>query len=360
MDRRKAGAIIQRPELVSRRLAMPKVSKYPRLRTKTYKGKAGQAYAYYVYDMRPEGKPDIRLGKDFAEAVRQWDDLHNKRPSVRGRLQEAFTRWKERELPKYESAVTTRCYKLNLKRLEPVFGMMVWTEVTLPILREYLDRRTAKTQGNRELALLSIVWGKALLWGMTRQSWPAAGIKNWKNDEDARSFEVTDEIFAAVYGQADPVLRDCLDIATATGMRLTDVRTARIPVGGILSFRASKTGKLAEFDVSTSPVLLAVIERRPKVDSTNLLTTATGRAVSAMMLRKRWDEAREAAAEKAAQTGNAGLAAAIRAMYLRDTRKRAADLAGNAKDAADLLQHSSTRLTETHYLTKPSKLRAVR
>lgn len=339
---------------------MPKVSKYPRLRTKTYRGKAGQSYAYYVYDMRPEGKPDIRLGKDFAEAVKQWDDLHNKRPTVRGRLQEAFTRWKERELPKYESAVTKRCYKLNLRRLEPVFGQMVWGEITLPILREYLDRRTAKTQGNRELALLSVIWGKALLWGMTRQPWPAAGVKNWKNEEAPRAFEVTDELFAAVYAQADAMLQDCMDIATATGMRLTDVRTARMPVGGVLSFRASKTGKNAEFEVAASPVLLAVIERRPKVNSVMLLTTATGKQVSAMMLRKRWDEARHAAAEKAAQTGNAGLAAAIRTMYLRDTRKRAADLAGSAKDAADLLQHSSTRLTEVHYRSKASKLRAVR
>jgi hypothetical protein len=156
------------------------------------------------------------------------------------------------------------------------------------------------------------------------------------------------------------VLKDCMDIATATGMRLTDVRTARMPVGGILSFRANKTGKTAEFEVAASPVLAAVVERRAKVDSVMLLTTETGRQVSAQMLRKRWDQARERAAEIAAQAGNAGLAGAIRAMYLRDTRKRAADLAGSAKDAADLLQHSSQRLTEQHYRTKASKLRAVR
>jgi hypothetical protein len=339
---------------------MPKVTKYPRLRAKVYKGKAGQRHVYYVYDMRTEGKPDVRLGKNWDEAVRLWDELHNQRPRIAGRLQEAFTRWRERELPKYDSAVTRRCYALNLQRLEPVFGQMGWAEVTLPILREYLDRRTAKTQGNREMSLLALVWGKALLWGMTRQPWPAAGVKNWKNEEAPRAFEVTDEIFAAVYTQADQVLRDCMDIATATGMRLTDVRTARMPAGNILSFRASKTGKPAEFDVSASPVLLDVIARRPKVDSVMLLTTKTGRQVSAMMLRKRWDEAREAAATIAAQAGNAGLAQAIRTMYLRDTRKRAADLAGSAKDAADLLQHSSQRLTEVHYRSKASKLTAVR
>ena len=49
---------------------MPKITKYPRLRTKVYKGKSGQAYVYYLYDMRPEGKPDIRLGTDHAVALR--------------------------------------------------------------------------------------------------------------------------------------------------------------------------------------------------------------------------------------------------------------------------------------------------
>ncbi len=73
---------------------MPKITKYPRLRTKVYRGKSGQAYVYYLYDMRPDGKPDIRLGTDHAEALRQWDELHNKKPRTIGRLQEAFDKWR--------------------------------------------------------------------------------------------------------------------------------------------------------------------------------------------------------------------------------------------------------------------------
>ncbi|MBA3773844.1 MAG: integrase [Ramlibacter sp.] len=312
--------------------------------------------------MRGTGKPDVRLGRDFDAAVRQWDHIHNKAPRIAGTLQEAFNRWRERELPQYASAVTRRCYAQNLTRLEPVFGRMAWDELTLPMLREYLDRRTAKTQGNREVSLLCLVWGKAKLWGMHALAWPAAGVKNWKNEEQARSFDVTDEIFTAVYAQADQVLRDCMDIATATGMRLTDVRTATVPVGGILQFRANKTGKAAQFEIAASPVLSAVAERRAarKVGTVLFLTTSTGKTVTAQMLRKRWDEAREKAAAKAQDGGNKPLADAIRSMYLRDTRKRAADLAGNAGEAAELLQHSSKRLTEQHYRTKASKLRAVR
>lgn len=84
---------------------------------------------------------------------------------------------------------------------------MVWDEVNLPALRKYLDLRSAKTKGNREMSLLRLVWGKAKLWGMTRCPWPAEGIRGWKNEENARTFEVTPELFCAVYSQADQVLR---------------------------------------------------------------------------------------------------------------------------------------------------------
>lgn len=341
---------------------MPKITKYPRLRTQVRRGASGQVYVYYLYDMRPEGKPDIRLGKDHAEALRQWDELHNKKPRTIGRLQEAFDKWEAQELPKYESAETRKGYAKNLRMIAPVLGQMTWDEVTLPILREYLDRRSAKTQGNREMALLSIVWGKALLWGLTRLPWPAVGIKNWKNAEKAREFEVTDQLFAAVYAEADQVLQDCMDIATATGMRLTDARTVRMPVDGKLRHKSGKTGKWVEFDVASSPVLSALVERRTamRAHSVMLLATHTGRQVSMSMLRDRWDAARDAAALKAENAGDLELGKTIRAMYLRDMRSRAADLAGDVSEASKLLQHSSTRLTEKHYRTKPEKLRAVR
>ena len=304
----------------------------------------------------------MRLGSNHEQALAKWDELHNHRPRTVGRLQEAFNRWKERELPKYDVEETRKGYSKNLRQLEPVLGETIWEEITLPVLREYLDRRTAKTQGNREMSLLSIIWGKAILWGMTRLPWPATGVKNWKNEEQARDFEVTDALFSAVYAEGDQVLRDCMDIATATGMRLSDTRTVRMPVNGSLRHKSSKTGKWVEFDVAQSPVLSKLVARREstKVHCVMLLATDSGRQVSLSMLRDRWDEARDQAAVKTETTGNRHFGAEIRAMYLRDMRSRAADLAGDLSAASKLLQHSSKRLTEKHYRTKAEKLTAVR
>jgi hypothetical protein len=341
---------------------MAKITKYPRLRTKVYKGKGGQAHVYYVYDMRQEGKTDVRLGKDYAKAIEQWEQLHNQRPLTIGRIEEAFARFEEKALPEYESAETRKGYAKNLRALRPVFGQMAWDEVDLPALRFYLDHRSAKTQGNREMSLFRVVWGKALLWGMTRLPWPALDVKGWKNVEQAREFEITPAMFAAVYTQADQVLKDCMDIASATGMRITDARTVRMPVDGVITHRASKTKKQVRFIVADSPVLSALVERREamRAHSVMLLATTTGRQVSPTMLRDRWDNARDKAALEAQKVGSMDLSEKIRGMYLRDMRSMAADLADTLADASQLLQHSNTALTERHYRTKAQTLRAVR
>lgn len=336
---------------------MPKVVPHPRLRSHTRKSKSGKVRVYYFYDMRPDGKADIPLGTDYAEAIEAWTSLHEHKPRTIGRLQEAIDRWRQYELPAYESEETKKGYAKQLRQVEAVLGGMTWDEITLPIMREYLDRREAKTQGNREMSLLSIVWGRARLWGMTRLPWPAQGVKNWKNPEKPRMFDVTDELFAAVYAEAEPMLRDALDIATATGMRLTDVRTVRLPAGDKLRLKANKTGKAADFDVTLSAVLPDLVRRRRALgaDHVMLLSMPDGWPVTKSNLRGAYDRARLAAAAK-----HPALASQIEAMFLRDMRKRASDLSADVDDASALLQHGDTRITELHYRTRVTQLKPVR
>lgn len=334
-----------------------KKSKHPRFRSVTRKGRGGQVWTYFRFDMRSEGQPDIQLGKDYSEAIRRWEKLYNNEPLAVGTVQQAIDRWRKNELINYQNVETRRGYEKQLRKIETVFGNASWGEITLPALRQYLDQRSAKVQGNRELAVLCIIWGKARVWGMTYLPWPALGVKGWKNRENARQMEVTDEIFTAIYAKGDRLLRDAMDLATATGMRITDVRNISLPTNGVLRFQASKTKKWAEFLVAQSPVLSALVERRLalKAQSVMLLTTDSGRHVSERMLSDRWDNARRMAAE-----ANPLIADRILATYNRDLRKRAADLAGDLETASRLLQHSSLKMTETHYRTKPQQLKAVR
>lgn len=331
------------------------MNKYPRLRTHIRRGANGQVWTSYFYDNRPNGK-DIPLGSDYAQALISWDLIRNKKPLTIGRIQEAIDRYKEKILPGLAKG-TRQQYTTYLKQIEPVFGNAGWHELTLPVLRKYLDDRTKKVSANRELAVLSAIWQKAILWGMTEKQWPAVGVKDWKNEEKPRQVEVTDELFSAVYKQADRLLRDSMDIASATGLRITDVRTVLMPTNGLLRVKANKTGKAAEFAVSESPVLTRIVKRRESMKAycVMLLCTDTGRQASERMLLNRWNDAKEAAA-----FANPELAEALKGLLNRDMRSRAADLSEDLESASKLLQHSNKKVTADHYRNKPEKLRAVR
>lgn len=339
-------------------------SKFPRLRVHVRRRRDGQVRAYYFYDMRPEGQPDIPLGRDHAEALKKWDELHNHRPRIAGTLMEAFERWEREVLPTYENKYTRDGYTRNLRQIKPVFGPATWDSVKFPHLVAYLQKRSAKTQGNREIALLSIIWNKARAWGLTELPYPAAGLakSRWKNKETPREFEVTDEVFEAIYAEAEPMLRDCMDLATATGMRLTDCRTIPMPRGDALRLKAVKTGKKADFDISLSSVLPELIERRRALGAkhTMLLSMPDGSPVTYSMLRGAYDRARARAALVAVEAGNEELAQQVKAMFLRDLRKRAADLVGDVSEASKLLQHSSERVTRVHYMQRAQRLKPAR
>lgn len=334
---------------------------HPRLRSHTRRRKSGKVVTYYFYDRRPDGLPDVALGSDFDKALAKWRELHERTPRIAGTLEEAFTAWERDVLPGHKDE-TRRGFTKNLKKLRPVFGPATWDAVRMPDLREYLRQRTGKTQANRELSLLSIIWNWAVMEGYTEYPFPAAGLKRsrWKNPEKAREFKPTMDLFDEVYPHGDQVLRDCMDLATATGMRLTDCRTVVLPRDNILHLKANKTGKEADFDLNLSVVLPALVERRRSYPAKHLmlLSTPTGRPVSYSMLRERWDAARAKAAAAARKRGDDDRAKEIEAFWLRDARKLASRLAGEG--AQELLQHGDRRITEKHYPGDVKRLRPTR
>lgn len=335
---------------------MPKKSKYPKLRTHTKKGKGGQRWVSFWYDMRGTGQPDVPLGSDYAQALKRWDELHNQRARVAGTLEEAFREWETKALPGYANAETRKGYEKSLRALRPVFGQAAWGDVTLPTLKAYLTKRTAKTRGKHEVRLLSIIWNWARLEGLTDLPYPAHGMQRsrWMGENAARQVEVSDEVFDAIYRHGDQLLRDAMDIATATGLRVADVLGLRLSDvrGDWLHVTASKTGKKVQFDLSASAVLPAIIERR-KADRKpqHLFLLAAGvKVVSYRMLNDRFVKARAEAAKTVPEAAG---------VYLRDMRKRAAQTAASLAEAATLLQHDDASLTRKHY-RQGEKVRPVR
>lgn len=327
--------------------------KYPRLRSHSRKRKNGKVVVYYLYDRRPDGLPDVALGTDFDEAIRRWDEIHNRTARIVGTLEEAFAGWESDVLPGYTSAETRKGYTKDLRKFRPAFGLATWDQVDLPAIKGYLKARSAKTRANREMALLSVIWNWARGEGLTKLPWPAAGMERskWKNAEKPRKMKVLDVVWNAIRVEGNQMLRDCMDLASATGMRLTDCTEVLLPKTDTLHLEASKTGKEAEWDMSLSATLPDLVRRRRamSVDHLMLLSTADGDPVELRKLSYQWDKARKRAAVKASIANDDDLVRKIRALYLRDARKRAAQKSASLEAASELLQHDDKRLTERHY-----------
>lgn len=336
---------------------MPKISKHPRLRVSVKRGKAGQVWTSYWYDNRGTGKPDVALGTNREEALRRWAEIHLDGPRIAGTLEEAFKAWELDEedglLAPRLSKHTRTGYAKNLKAIRPVLGKALWADVTLPVLAQYVKLRTAKTRARQEMQLLSVIWGWSRLRGLTALPYPAVGMQRsaWKGLAKARTIQVSDAAFDALHKHADQTLRDALDIMTATGLRIED--TLRLPLSDSLALIAGKTGKGAEFDLALSTVLPPIIERRKAMRGPeHLFLLAAGRKpVTYRMLADRFTKARKAAALEVPE---------CKGLFLRDMRKRAANLAPTLAAASELLQHASQATTRKHYRSTIEKLKPTR
>lgn len=340
---------------------MPKASKYPKLRVSIKRGKAGQVWTSWWYDMRGTGKPDVPLGNDRDEALRRWAEIHLDAPRIAGTLEEAFRGWEEHGLRvrpngQPRSPETIQGYLKCLRAIRGPFGRARWEDIKLPTLRRYIEARTAKTRAKQEMQLLSVIWAWARLEGMTTLPWPAVDMQRsgWMGPTGTRQIDVADDAFAALHRHADQTLRDALDIATATGLRVKDVLGLRLSDvrGSMLVVQTGKTGKRAEFDLAASSVLLPIIERRKAMKAPEhvFLLAAGRRPVTYRALSARFDKARAAAAKDCPEVAN---------LWLRDMRKRAGQLAGSLAGASELLQHSSLSVTRQHYV-QGDKLKPVR
>jgi integrase len=356
---------------------MPKITKHPYLRSLPRKAASGKVTTYYYFDRRHMGLPDVALGKDFDVAIVRWAELYHDKPQVRGTVEEAFQLFEFEKLgigvmdgkkappTAYPNKNTHDGYVKALRWLRPVFGGSVWEAIKLPHLKQFLKLREGKTQANRNLDAFQVIWNFARQEGLTELPWPASGMERsgWKNREKPRKARVSDAMFSAIYAEADQLLRDAMDIASATGMRVTDVYTVPLPHGDSLRLEAGKTGKEADFDLSLSAVLPELIKRRranKKAEHLMLLAGPFKRPVTYWMLSERYTKARAAAAKKAREADDKELAEAIEGMFLRDLRKYAADKATDLEEASKLLQHSDKGTTRRHYRGEVEKIKPVR
>ena len=137
--------------------------------------------------------------------------------------------------------------------------------------------------------------------------------------------------------------------------------------GGYLLVQQNKTGKRLRIRVnsdgevnSLGKLLNQIAARNSKLVTSYLIVSKTGRRMTATMLRKRWDEARESAKTNALLEKDSVLADKIAAFQFRDIRPKAASEIKDISEASLLLGHTKGDITERVYrrigaIAQPSK-----
>lgn len=308
------------------------------------------------------------MGSDLDEAKVEWARLERKAAPIQQRLMGAIFDKYEAEIIPGKKPRTQLDNRAELKQLRKSFDSAPIDAITPQAVAQYRDKRTAKTRGNREIALLSHVFTIAREWGFTANANPCSGVR--RNKEIPRDYYAGDIVWDAVYLEAAIELKDAMDLAYLTGQRPADVRkVATTDINdGFLMIGQGKTEKRlrirlhdGEKDSDLSIFICALLERRALkgIKTASLITNASGLRMSEQMLRNRWDEAREKAAIKATTEGDSALAVSIREFQFRDIRPKAASEI-ELSHASRLLGHSTEEMTRKVYrrvgeIVKPTK-----
>ena len=333
-----------------RRIHQPKHPLPPRVYEK---------YGKYWFVPKPReverfgGKTWVDLGDNYTRALIQHAELLQ---TDRDTLAAVWMRYELRVLPG-NSEITQKDKRRYWETLKPVFGHCIPYHIEQGDLYDYQEARAPKgigaVQCNRELALLSHMFTKAIKWRMATRN-PCKGIERLPEGTRPKLY-VTDAMMCAWLDFAPPKLALYTEIEYAIGQRVGDVlylRLSQFQDDGI-HFEASKTGKGGIFpwtDVLRELVreIRALRRNRKGVEfvSDYLWLTKGGRPYS----KSGWESLWQKTMVKFAEAEHQRFAPS-------DMRaKHASDLDEAGGDATRNLQHSSRQVTERHYLRKPAKL----
>jgi len=124
-----------------------------------------------------------------------------------------IARYRAEVLPE-KAPNTQAAQRSQLDRLEKVFGKCHPSRIRPSEVAKYLDVHPHPVAANREIALLSHIFKKAIRWGLCESN-PCVGVE--RNREKPRDRYVTDGEFWAVHEKAPKHVQLMMELAYVTG-----------------------------------------------------------------------------------------------------------------------------------------------
>lgn len=298
---------------------------------------------------QPKGAKAVKLAReaDKADALRAYADIMEARPRS-GTVAELLARYAKDVLPT-KAPKTQKDQIAQIAKLTRVLGAMRLEDVTSIVIAEYLDRSESKVAANREIAVLSHAFTKAIRWGLAKTN-PCRGVE--RNEEKPRERYVEHEEFLAVYESAAPPVQVMMGLAYITGQREGDLLRLRrdAVTGDGLALRQGKTRR--RLVISWTPALRWLIERAGELPeqgraSLFIVCQANGQPYSESGFQTAWQK-------HIRKCFDDGLIA--ERFTFHDLRAKAGT---DAKDGR-LLGHLDPRTLRKHYIRKPELVTPVR
>jgi integrase len=318
-------------------------------------------YFYYF-----DGKRELPLGQDYVEAVRKWADLEGGNASKRAAVAITFRYVAEKYQAKVLPTKAPRTQKDNLSELAKLYEYFDNPPAPLDsiephLIAQYRDWRKV-TRSTQELALFSHIWNWSREQGYTAKPNPTVGVK--RNRAKGRGdIDISEDMFNAVYVQADQPTKDAMDLAFLAGQRPGDsLRFKEQDIkDGALWLRQGKTGTPVRVEIigELKKVIDRIMTRKAAIDSTPakkgktkvrsfaLVVNETGQALTYSALDGRFGKAREAA-----KIGTHDF-------QFRDLRAKAAtevEETRGMEQAQGLLGHATSTMTSHYVRNRKGKL----
>ncbi|MCZ6677814.1 MAG: tyrosine-type recombinase/integrase [Candidatus Poribacteria bacterium] len=295
----------------------------------------------------------INIGRDYVQAMSAYADRTSEDTACLT-MSDLIDRYLREVAPKKAA----RTYQDNVKQarfLRAYFGQMRLRDITQPHIYKYKDERgkRSEVQTNRELALLSHMFGYAVRWGDLHHSDnPCVRIQRFK--EQPRDRYVEDWEFYAFKDHAGPLIAAYMEFEYLTGLRQGDIlaiRRDQLKEDGV-HITIRKTGKkiVIQWSDDLRAAVDAVGQLKRPVRGLYLFCTRKGQPYTSNGFRSIWQRKMRSALETGILNDR---------FQSRDIRaKTGSDT--DYQHAVELLAHEDGRITKRHYRRKPEKVRPLR
>lgn len=322
-------------------------------------------------------RESVRIGATADEARRRWAELTERRPRPAGdpdgTVAELLDRFLEDVIPSARvglAPATRREYTRQLERLRARWGAWRYARtdveaarggyITTLELQRSLDQAEAPISANRELALLSTVFGWARRWGLTFYN-PCAGVM--RNEEAPRSREVAPWERETLLAVASPAIALMMRWERITGWREADVYTllrVQLEAAGV-ALRQGKRGRRQMW--SWTPELRAIVDEAKELpgakESLYVFPADKKKSAGAPLTKwgfqSAWRRTIARANRLLAELGPG--APQIRDLHFHDLRAEAIAEAEELRgDGSRFAGHADPRVTRKHYLRRVQKV----